>query len=318
MKKMYLKIVMALSLLVISVGCKTEVLELNQEIEKSCNSEIACNIQKMKNEGLFNDLLNGKSRSAISSEEQEKIELFINNTDEVLANLAVTEDGRKELAVIEALFGGGSTDDFVQAFSEINPDKAAEFSNTINENFTQSNGTETSRSITRNNSISFKYYSDIEKVERGAYAANFDWDTIAWYSGFCAATVAGFYLASYGFFPWLQIAGGIAAAAGTASMCVQLALWITCPDFTSFISSLLGNDTATATRIANGETGARLLLILTETVATVVASYFAPVGRYVIETVVYYAKLIIDKVLSALPRGVSLIYDKILLIKFSL
>ena len=45
---------------------------LNQEIEKSCNSEIACNIQKMKNEGLFNDLLNGKSRSAISSEEQEK------------------------------------------------------------------------------------------------------------------------------------------------------------------------------------------------------------------------------------------------------
>lgn len=53
MKKMYLKIVMALSLLAISVGCKTEVLELNQGTEKSCNSEIACNIQKMKNEGLL-------------------------------------------------------------------------------------------------------------------------------------------------------------------------------------------------------------------------------------------------------------------------
>ncbi|MBO5117572.1 MAG: hypothetical protein J6C25_08715 [Treponema sp.] len=318
MKKMNLKIAMALSLLVISVGCKTEVLDVHQETEKSCNSEIACNIQKMKNEGLFNDLLNGKSRSAISSEEQEKIELFINNTDEVLANLAVTEDGRKELAVIEALFGGGTTDDFVQAFSEINPDKAAEFSNTINENFTQSNGTETSRSITRNNSISFKYYSDIEKVERGAYAANFDWDTIAWYSGFCAATVAGFYLASYGFFPWLQIAGVVAATAGTISMCYQLGAWLTCQDFTSFISALFGKDSASATRIANGEIGTKLLLILTETAATVVASYFAPAGATVINAVIEYTTLIIDKILSVLPRGVSLIYDKILLIKFSL
>ena len=69
---------------------------------------------------------------------------------------------------------------------------------------------------------------------------------------------------------------------------------------------------------ANGEIGTKLLLILTETAATVVASYFAPAGATVINAVIEYTTLIIDKILSVLPRGVSLIYDKILLIKFSL
>lgn len=92
MKKMNLKIVMALSLLAISVGCKTEVLELNQGTEKSCNSEIACNIQKMKNEGLLDQLIL-QGRSVNATEEDKQIERFINDTDAVLNEIKNEEDG---------------------------------------------------------------------------------------------------------------------------------------------------------------------------------------------------------------------------------
>lgn len=159
------------------------------------------------------------------------------------------------------------------------------------------------RSVIGNNQIKLLY--NINSSNRAAYASDMEWSTIGWYTGFCASTIAGFYLLSYGGF-WLKIAGTVAATAGTASMVTQLMKWYNCSDLGNFVSSLVKKDGYTATKILNGDDGVKILTISSETTATIVACYFTPVGKTIVKTVVYYYNAIISKIISVLPSGVSL------------
>ncbi len=300
MKKMYLKIIMALSLLAISVGCKTEVLELNQGTEKSCNSEIACNIQKMKNEGLLDQLIL-QGRSVNATEEDKQIERFINDTDAVLNEIKNEEDGEIKIDMLNTLFCEGSIEDFSTSFEKINPEKAKEFTEFISKkNNLQENNY---RSAINKKITNFSYYYG--EKSRGAYAANFDWDTIAWYSGFCAATVAGFYLASYGGF-WTRIAGVVAAGAGAASMGVQLTKWVSCNDFYTFCSSLINKDASTVTAKMNEGLGAKYVVIAAETITTLALCYTTPVGSAIVGFLKNIANTLIGKVLEVIPSWLTI------------
>jgi len=73
----------------------------------------------------------------------------------------------------------------------------------------------------RNIQLGFYNEARNNTVGRGAYAADFNKDTIIWYTGFCAATVAGC-VAANSVLPWISIPGIAVAVAGGISMGVQL------------------------------------------------------------------------------------------------
>lgn len=271
------------------------------------NSEVAVKIQELKNSGLLDEVLLSSSRNATDETSAAIIE-FVNNTDKVLNKIQKTDNGNAKVAVINALFTGANIYDFADCFSQINNEKAEEFENYMNTNFVSDENV-SNRSIYANDTIKLSFNSDMPN-NRGAYASDLEWSTIAWYSGFCASTIAGFYLLSYGGF-WLKIAGAVAASAGTASMVTQLVKWYNCSDLGAFISSLIGQNSAASTKIANSETGKKLLTIVAETAATIVACYISPAGRAIVKTIVHYYNLLIEKVLSVLPSGITYIINGI-------
>ena len=286
----------------LSLGCKQGYNE-NQNADVSSNgtSEIATNIQDLKNAGLLDNLLSD-SRS-VSDEDSAAILDFINNTDEVLENIRESDNGDEKLAVINALFNGDNISDFADKFSEINSEKAEELLDYVNTNLQFDTDSNINRSAIDNNRIKLLYATN-SNINRTAYASDLEWDTIGWYTSFCVSTIAGFYLLSYGGF-WLKIAGAVAATAGTASMVTQLIKWNNCSDLGTFISSLANKDSATANEILNSENGLKILTITTETSATVAACYFTPLGKTIVKTVVYYLNLILGKIITILPAGIN-------------
>jgi hypothetical protein len=274
---------------------------MNNEQKKS---EVAIKIQNLKESGLLNEFLNS-SRNVEDKELVATLE-FINNTDEVLEKIKTSENGDEELAVINAIFNGADFDEFSESFSKVNPEKAEELKIYFNTNLNSNSNIQTSVSrgvVSSSNKIKILYATD-KDYARAAYADDLEWSTIGWYTGFCAATIAGFYLASYGGF-WSRIAGTVAAAAGTASMVTQLIKWNNCSDLGKFISSFLNNNSKEATKILNSEMGTKILTISSETAATVALCCATPFGRRIVKTVVYYINLIMGKIIAILPPGIN-------------
>lgn len=312
MKKISFGVVAGLATLaMLMVGCKNDFSETNiPETKNSNSSSISLKITELKENGLLDELILSVSRNAISEDDAEVLR-FINNTDEVLEEIKNTENGDDEIAVIQALFTESSVEDFANAFAKIDSEKADDFLSYVNENLQIETANENARSVasTKNLNILFNTSTN-SSSQRAIYASDLEWSTIYWYTGFCAATIAGFYLASYGGF-WTRIAGWVAASAGTASMVVQLKKWYDCTELGSFISSLVGKNSAVATKILNKTEGVKLATIVAETTATIIACYVTPAGCNLVEFVVHYMNLIIKKVLSVLPSGINYIINGI-------
>ena len=209
------------------LGCNSNLqIELQQVRSENTVSNVIANL---KDAGLLNSLLK-ESRSAINNltEEDKNILRFINDTDNVLEEIKNEENGQKEIDVIEALFCGASIDEFAECLAKIDPEQSkafldyAEKNNIIDEN---------SSSKEQSTKLCYKL---VDNTSRAAYAKNLDWSTIGWYTGFCASTVAGFYLFSYGGI-WLKAAGAVAATAGALSMVTQIIKWTSCSDLMSFV-----------------------------------------------------------------------------------
>lgn len=287
---------------VLIMGCGNVNVSRQEDIKAS--SKIAKNVALMKSEGLFDEILTS-SRNVETSEEQEMVQRFINDTDGVLLELEKTEEGKKELGVIHALFGDGTTEDFEKSLAYFDREKALEFSAVINDNFSDIEDTGKARGADLANTIRLSYYTT-NTNSRAVFAENMDWSTIGWYTGFCAATVAGCYAASYGGF-WTRIVGKIAAVAGAASMTTQLVKWYKCSELFSFATSLKNKDVAEANRIFKTTQGKKILTITAETAGTVLACIFTPFGKKIISTVKHYYNSIMDKIICVLPKGIDFV-----------
>ncbi len=288
------------------LGCKSNL--DNEYPSNEGKSQIAKNIQLMKKNGLFDSILNESRSASESDEEQEMMLRFINDTDSVLEEIASSENGAQEMKVIEAVFNGASTEEFAEAFSAINPEKSAEYLDYVNENlvFEENPEVPVSRSaMSESNAVRLQYNIPRKIASRGAYADNFDWNTIGWYTGFCAATVAGFYMVSYGGF-WVKIAGGVAALAGAASMAAQIGIWANCSELGSLISSLFSQESEGANAAIRNENGNKLVMIAAETAATVIACYISPFGYSLVNYVVSEYNAFIERFLSHIPKGLNL------------
>ncbi len=309
MKKLKLCCCIALFAMLFCLACKQNNIEIQDVTENSVEmSEIAVRISELKKAGLLDSLLS--SDRAVTDDDSEAIYEFINNTDKVLQEIKSSENGDEKLAVIDALFTQADINRFASAFSAINSEKAKDFLDYVNLNLINNDETSVSRCASDFDNLKLTYLIDSSANSRGAYASDLEWSTIYWYTGFCVSTIAGFYLASYGCF-WLKVAGFVAAGAGSISMVSQLVKWNSCSDLGSFISSLVNKDSVAATKILNSEDGAKLLTITTETVATVAACYFSPLGKTIVKTVVHYMNIILEKIISVLPSGINFVINGI-------
>jgi hypothetical protein len=217
--------------------------------------------------------------------DMDKLNFFISNTDEALAEIAQSENGDVQLRLIDAMFTGGTVGEIADIMAEISEDMANDYVNTIEtqlESLYELDETQArsaySRGDIKNIRLSFFDERNIGTTARGAYDANLNRDTIIWYGGFCAATVAGVWAAS-SYLPWVKIPGIIAAAAGAGSMVAQLIIWKDCQPFVNWISSLIGKNTTEMQNLILSSNGPALLTIAGLTLGTAGACSFSVVGR---------------------------------------
>ena len=317
MKKMHFVSIMAIALwMIMTFGCKNNLIDKGIDAcgqTSKCDSAVAFNVLLMKENGLFDGIVNDIAlRSADSdfSDEDAQILRFINDTDAVLAEIAESENGEKQLRLIEALFTDSTVDDVASAFAAISEDMAEEYlfqvKSLVPEEIVSEINDVSARSagITDIQKLRTAYFIKNNNSYRGAYAANMDWDTIAWYTGFCAATVAGCVAASYGGF-WVRIGGIVAASAGTASIAVQLVRWVSCSDLKNLMQSVLDKNSAAATKVLNEGLGWRYITIIGISTATIVGCYVTPFGKAVVKVVIEKFNALVAKILSILPSGIN-------------
>ena len=268
----------------------------------------------MREEGLFDNILN-QSSSARSAMNRNGIDIgeaqrFITDTDAVLAEIASLENAEIQLQFIEALFNGGTVGDIAAVFALESQDLADRYLTAVS-SVTQSASTTNSRSATSGiEDIKLTYYTRNDLANRHAFATTFGWSTIAWYSGFCAATIAGL-IASETWIPWVKLAGYIAAAAGATSMCFQLGRWATSPDFRDWIGSLAGKDSSRATAILNGEMGKKFATITVATAGVAATCYATSTGRLVINFIRSAWDSMVSAITQMLPNNVTLIIGSV-------
>lgn len=271
------------------------------------NFELSERINNMKEAGLFDSVLGGNSRNVVNENDDELLlERFINDTDSVLSEISLEENGIEQLEVLDALFNGGTVEDFAEAFAKLDSKKSEEYLDFVNSNLMiEDETTKSFRSITSKSTINL-CYADLDSscYSRAAYASDLEWSTICWYTGFCASTIAGFYMISYGGF-WTRIAGIAAAAAGSISMGIQLSKWIACTDLVEFVSSLIGKNGEDLTAMLNSESGRKIAVISAETVGTVVACLYSPLGKSIAMKFIDLYNSFISKILSVLPGGIN-------------
>lgn len=219
-------------------------------------------ISKLRNDGLLDSLMSS-CRNA-GTDESLEILRFVNDPDLVINELSASQNGMQQLEIIESIFDYHDYSLFSEKMKNLYPESIDVISQTA-EDFKDINF------FNQNNS-------------RAAFEANLNWDTIAFYSGFCAATSAGLIAASYGGL-WVRVAGYVAAVAGTTSMCVQIGIWSSANLINDWVSSLFNHNGEAATIIANSIVGKQLLTISIATFVPYATGCACPVGKELIANI---------------------------------
>lgn len=301
MKKINLGIAVSLMGIAMIMGsCKNELANISENSSNNqAKSEIAKTVASLNKEGYF-DLFLTKSRAIdIGNEDLNYIKRFINDTDSVLEEIEFEENGKEQIAVINALFCNGTVEDFAESFAKLDSEKAEDFVSYANKNLNLI-GTNSARSISSTAKLS--YANSLNLSTRAAFSSDLEWSTIAWYTGFCASTVAGFYLASYGGL-WTRIAGIAAMSAGAISMSTQLTIWCSSSSLSSFVQGMFDKEALTLN--ADKDSTIKLFTILTETVVTLVACAVSPIGKVVLNYIIDVFNDFIGSLLTNLPRGIT-------------
>lgn len=315
MKKQLFKNVISLLVITFLLGsCSNNLSEHSQfsvNVPKTVKSEIAKNISEMKNNGLFDSFIKkAEERSAENKLSEEDLQLlrFINETDDVLYEISKEENGDKELKIIECLFCESTVGDVMNAFYDLSEDMGDAYRdkiNSLNQKKAFDLEAESSRNVFADtNSIKLCYYLNNDIESRKAYAPDFDKSTRYWYSGFCAASIAGCIAASYGGF-WTRIVGIAAATAGLGSMAAQLGIWCYCSDLGNLVSALKDQDAYTCNKILQSDLGKVYGDIILETSLTLTACYATPAGRAFVYLVIGKINAFISVILKILPAGID-------------
>ena len=306
-------------------GCKGQLVDLEETKSESVQSEnkISERIIQLKQAGLLNQIMN--SNNERSAEEKSDIvaemQEFINAPD---AYISENSDGSNEdgTALISAILSGNSVEEVYSIMNNVSPEMAEDFLDNVKSSITGMNETLGRSALSDNDimSLALGYYDlcSVECGQRSIFAANLNQDTINWYYGMCAATIAGLSASKFcGWWqPWVGVAGLVAAGAGTASMVSQLIIWCTCPEFSNWVSSFANSNSQTATAALNSSVGLKLLGISAATAGVV--AYCLVVTPEISEAIIGAVKTawntIIRVITAPLPKNVTLIINGVKLV----
>lgn len=254
-------------------------------------------INELKEFGVFDEVSSWNTRSVDESKfnvDISKVHALINQPEESLKQLLNEENGETKLQLVNLMLTEGSVGEIINTMEMLDPQLAADYEKSLSD-FIENIGIDTSRGLEKTSigsiyDIKLRLIAE-ESTSRGAYAADLSWNTIQWYIGFSAATIAG--LSAYkwcGWWqPWVGVAGLATAGAGTASMLVQLGIWYgNTSDLKKFVSSVQakGSSQSPQTVINNSEIsqfGSKIATVLGTTagVAVFVAVYTPELAGFV-------------------------------------
>lgn len=210
--------------------------------------EIVKNIHNLDSQGFFSTLKTipngGRNFGSdnVSVEEikiaQDKIDQITTDPMMVLSEIEREEDGQYQIDLIETMLSSESTaQDVVDKMNKLDPKLAVNYRESLESQFEQLTANMDSRSIQFDlTKIKLRHYSSSDDLNRGFLDPVFDWNTVYWYMGYSATTIAG--LAVYKWTPewvmswwgptwtgWIRWVGLGTAAGGATLMTTQLIKW---------------------------------------------------------------------------------------------
>jgi hypothetical protein len=215
---------------------------------------------ELKDARLFDSLPAQANRAAEdtpASDDLEKARYFITNTGRALDEITQSEDAEIQLEFISLMVNGGSVGEMADMMAQISEEMSLEYLQAVESQIANMDAASGSRQALSS--------GDIRNIRLGFHGVGrtnsariaLDQSSMNVYYGFCAVTVAG--LSAYKWCkwrqPWVGVAGLITAAAGGASMAIELGLWYACADFQKFLNNLITavkNEDKNALATANG------------------------------------------------------------------
>ena len=274
-------ILMCMVLSALFLSCKNEFEEdfIVSLSSKKSSANFTSKISHLKEIGLFDSILQEKSDRAIeNSGDKTEVNLFIENPDKYIEENS-NDDSEESLNLFTLIYDGGTIEDVYNSMLVVSPEMAEEYLDTVTKsiNSSETSAGRTAMAVDSIKSINLSFFENsYDNMSRGIYASNLNRDTVNWYYGMCATTIAG--LTAYKFFswwqPWVRVAGLATAIAGGASMAFQLGVWYVCTDFKAWVTSFVNRDSEEATKILNSEIGLKVLGISTATAGVVAYCYF--------------------------------------------
>ncbi len=295
-------------------GCANESDAVSKEDSLSLQktnriTAVSKQIKKLRRAGLLDSLLNAPMTGVLSDD-------FIDTT---LAEIAESDYRDVRLRLLEAMLNGGTVGYVADIMSEISENMATEYLTAMETQMEALDMLEyRDKDLIKINNlreIRLRFYDYTSTAPRGACGSDFNNDTISWYAGFCATTIAGAIAAS-SHFPLIAIPGTLVMAAGGTSMVIQLDRWAKDSAFRKWVASLRDQDGEQLTPIANSGVGPKLIVISGMTAGTVAICGLTPAGKFVCAAVGAAWGKIIDTVYAALPKNVTLYINGVRLGRF--
>ncbi len=196
---------------------------------KSDNSNytITKKLLGFKEKGMLDNFYASSRSLDLSDEDLKDVQFFIENSDKCITETLSQEGGKENIDLINCIYEEKTIGEVYDAMKEVSQDLADEYEKSLID-LTGSEVVEDSRSITCVEDIKdIKLCFDNESASssRELVDGTYTWGTVAGYIGCSAAAIAGFLCYRFGFFPWVKIAGLIAAGVGVVGMGVFIVVW---------------------------------------------------------------------------------------------
>ena len=202
---------------------------------KSDNSNytITKKLLDFKEKGMLDNFYASSRSLDLSDENLKDVQFFIENSDKCITETLSQEGGKENIDLINCIYEEKTIGEVYDAMKEVSQDLADEYEKSLID-LTGSEVVEDSRSITCVEDIKdIKLCFDNESTSssRELVEGTYTWGTVAGYIGCSAAAIAGFLCYRFGFFPWVKIAGLIAAGVGVVGMGVFIVVWQSSPEW---------------------------------------------------------------------------------------
>lgn len=231
------------------------------------SDELSSKVLESKKFGFFPTYLNlersviGDSDQELSDEDIRRVNCLAETPDKAINSISKEEDGKLQLDLLSVLLSDNSTvQDVISSMEKIDINMAQAYQDALSIEYASMMSMNRNVFTDVSSELDFKTIKlktkPFSESSRGILESNLNWDTIVWYTGYCATAMAGLvmYKASPWFKPWVKAIGIGIAAGGTALMGSQLTIWLTSNQEIKDLSYIIKHSVNIITEIKNQST----------------------------------------------------------------